>query len=180
MSANRIAVRYARALVEALVENKAVDQADSFLGFCEIVEGNKELAGVLANVTLRGEDKGKVVQALAEKLDLPTMVRNFLSVLASNGRLAILAKIGVAVSARLDEQRGVTSVALTTATEPTKEELAAFEAAMKSLLNKEVHINASTDPAILGGAVAQVGSFVYDGSVRAQLDRLRSDLIKEI
>ena len=180
MSAHRVAVRYARALTEALDEKNALDQASHFLKFAELVRANKELTDLFANVTVAAEDKARVVSALGQRLGLPEMIRNFLNVMAGNGRLGILAETEAATRAQLDVISGIQTVVLTTADELAAADMAGFETAMKSLLDCEVRIQASTDPSILGGAVAQVGSVVYDGSVRAQLDRLRSDLIKEI
>jgi F-type H+-transporting ATPase subunit delta len=179
MSAARVAVRYARALVEALAEKDALDRADTLLSFCALVAGNEELTRVFGNVTIPVKTKAAVTQALAEKLALPEMIGSFLRITAENGRLGILDEIGRATSAALDEKRNIRAVRLTTATEATTDELARFEAAMKQVLGSEVRIDADADQSILGGAIAQVGSFVYDGSVAAQLTRLRRQLIEE-
>jgi len=179
MSATRVAVRYARALIEALSEKNAIDQADPFLSFCTLVSGNDELSRLFANVTVPAETKTAIVAELAKKLALPPMIANFLRIAAANGRLGILPEIAAATATALDDHRNIKAVHLTTATEPSGEELAAFEAAMKQKLGTEIRVESTTDPAILGGAIARVGSTVYDGSVAAQLTRLRRELIEE-
>ena len=179
MSAKQVAKRYAKALIEALAEKDAVDQADVFLEFCKMATANDELKRLFANVTVTAEDKAKVVTVLGEKLGLPDLIRNFLRILATNGRMEIIDHVAEAVSLRLDAHRNIQAVRLTTATEPGDTDVASFSTAMKTMLGCDIRIETHTDPTILGGAIAQVGSFVYDGSVRAQLNRLRGELIKE-
>ncbi|MDJ0836781.1 MAG: ATP synthase F1 subunit delta [Acidobacteriota bacterium] len=179
MSAEQVANRYAKALIEALAEKNAVDQADVFLEFCRMAAAHDELSRLFASVTVSAEDKVKVVTALGVKLGLPDMVRNFLRILAANGRMEIIGPVAEAVSQRLDAHRNIQAVRLTTAAELGPDDVAKFSEAMAAMLGSKIRVETTTDPAILGGAVAQVGSFVYDGSVRAQLDRLRGELIKE-
>jgi len=179
MSAGRIAIRYARAFTDVLREQDAMGDADTFPAFCHLVEGNKELSALFANVTVSPAEKAAVARALAAKLELPKLVVNFLVVLAQGGRLNILKEVGQAVSARLDELRNIRNVSLTTSTALSGEETARFRDSMKHKLGSDIRVTTHVDASILGGAVARVGSVVYDGSVRAPLDRLRAELVKE-
>ncbi len=179
MSAKRIAVRYAKALIEALAEKEALDEAEGFLDFCRLARENAELGRLFANVTVAAEDKVRVVASLTDKLGLGERIGNFLRLLAQNGRLDILTEIEEAVAEALDTHRHIQAVHLTTASEASPEALARFESAMKQLLGSEIRIEAETDPSLLGGAIARVGSFVYDGSVAAHLTRLRRELTEE-
>jgi F-type H+-transporting ATPase subunit delta len=54
----------------------------------------------------------------------------------------------------------------------------ALSAALSRALRKEVLLDAELDPELRGGLVARVGSLVFDGSVRTQLQRMRETLIK--
>lgn len=179
MSAARVAVRYARAFIEALREKDALADAQSFLSFCELVEKNAELSGLFGNVTVNSSQKSAVAKALAEKLGLSTLVTNFLLVLADAGRLAILKDVGQAVADKLDELNNVQTVSLTTSVALGEEELSPFRESMKQKLGSDIRVTTMVDPSIIGGALARVGSVVYDGSVRAQLNRLRAELVKE-
>lgn len=179
MSANRVAARYARALVEALAEKNALAETASFLEFCDMARDNAELRTLFANVTVGNADKAKVVNALAERLSLSDYVKRFLNILAQNGRLGILSNVKTAVSSALDKQSNIQSVHLTTATAPTDAQLTSFAESLGKRLGSQVRVDSSIDPDILGGAIAGVGSTVFDGSVRGQLQRLRRDLVKE-
>ena len=77
MSANRVAIRYARAFVDALQEKNALDDASVFLDFCGVVAGNEELSSVFANVTVSNQQKAAVVSGLSQKLELPQLVGSF-------------------------------------------------------------------------------------------------------
>jgi F-type H+-transporting ATPase subunit delta len=79
----------------------------------------------------------------------------------------------------MDDLSNIKTVELTTAVAASEEEVAQFVAGMKNVLGCEVRVTPRTNPDILGGAIARVDSLVYDGSVRAQLDRLRAELVKE-
>lgn len=179
MSANQVAVRYAKAFIGALREKNALGEASSFLDFCKLAADNQELASLFANVTVSAAHKAAVVVALAEKLGLSKLVASFLRVLANAGRLNILSYVGDAVAAQLDNINNVQSVELTTASAPSDAEVNQFAESMKKLLGSDVRVTSKVEPSILGGAVARVGSVVYDGSVRAQLDRLHAELVKE-
>jgi len=176
----RVARRYARAFIELLQERKSLAQAEPFLKFCELVAGNDELRRLFANVTIAAEDKARVIGALAKKAGLPELAANFLQVLARNNRLEALSQVKDAVAAQLDRVANIQSVALTTAVARDEALLKTFAESMKKVLGSDIRVATRVDPSIIGGAIAQVGSLVYDGSVRAQLIRLRAELVKEI
>ncbi len=179
MSAERVAVRYAKAFVAVLQERNALAEARPFLDFCALVASNHELARLLSNASLSAGQKGAVVAALAERLGHSELVRKFLQVLAQARRLNLLTAVGHAVAIKLDELDNVRNVDLTTAVALSQTELDDFCKNMKHKLGSDVRVTTQVDASILGGAVARVGSVVYDGSVRAQLNRLRAELVKE-
>ena len=179
MKGSRVALRYARAFVDTLAEKNAWKDADSFLDFCRLASANKELSALFANITVSNGDKANVVRALAKKAALPGTVALFLEILAANGRLSLLADVAAAVVSMRDERQNIKAVVLTAATEPSRESLAAFTAKMEKVLGCGVRLDLVIDPEILGGAVAQVDSVVYDGSVSGRLARLRRELVKE-
>ena len=79
----------------------------------------------------------------------------------------------------LDARQGITQATVTSAADLTAEERAELDAALAKLTGKKVQAQFHTDPALIGGAVVRIGSTIYDGSVRAQLDRLRARMIAE-
>ena len=176
----RVARRYARAFIELLQERKALAQAGPFIEFCDLVAGNEELRRLCANVTVAAEAKVKVMAALTKKVGLPELAASFVQVIAQNNRLEALSQVKDAVATQMDRVANIQAVALTTAVPQVDAQLSAFSESMKKVLGTDIRVSTRIDPRIIGGAIAQVGSLVYDGSVRAQLTRLRAELVKEI
>jgi len=94
-------------------------------------------------------------------------------------RAGMLPEIEQAFSALLDARQGIAQASVTSAAELTAKERAEMDAALAKLTGKKVQAQFKTDPALIGGAVVRIGSTIYDGSVRAQLDRLRARMISE-
>lgn len=179
MSATKVAARYARAFVDAVVEKDQLEDSRALLDFIGVVEGSPELGGLFQNVSIKPSAKAKVLEATAKKLKLPELVTRFLLVLAERRRLNLLSEIKVAVAELVDARKNIRAVDLITASPVNDDELESFSEALGRSLGAKVRVNPKVDPEILGGAVAHVGSLVYDGSVRGQLARLRRQLVKE-
>lgn len=179
MKSSAVAARYAKAFVAALREQDKLDDHKAFLQFCDLVAKNQELSTFLNNVVVNPQSKVKVLSALGKTLQLPTLVVNFLRVLAENRRINILPSLREAVRQRVDEVLNIKEVHLTCAAEPSVAEIKAFEESMAKVLDCQVRVKTAIDRDIIGGAVARVGSYVFDGSVRGQLGRLRTALVKE-
>jgi len=130
-------------------------------------------------VTLRPEKKLKVLRALATKGGLPTTTMRFLEVLARHDRLAILDSVEAAVRKKMDEQAGIQNVVLKTATPLEKDQVGQFGTEMGKVLNSKVRVKSQVHEELIGGGIAEVGSMVFDGSVKGRLNRLRRELVKE-
>ncbi len=176
---SRVSVRYAKAFVEALSEKNRLSDADAFLGFCDVVAGNRGLRLMLSNYAISPRTKSKVIDGLAQRLALPELVVRFLSVLVKARRIDLLAELRGAVVDQMNLVLNIKPVQITTAGAPSREELDAITKSMEAHLGSKVKVHAQIDESILGGVVAQVGSIVYDGSVRGRLARLREELVKE-
>ena len=179
MSARGVAARYAKALVGYLAEHKAKDDLVAFTDFCDMVARHDNLVALFANVTVDNHDKAKAVEVIATKAGLAQALVRFLTILAENGRLGILAEVKQAVLDQWDAMENIRNVALITATPPGEEAVAQFKQKMEQILGGQIRIENRHDPEILGGAIARVGSVVYDGSVRGHLAKLRNQLVKE-
>ena len=77
----------------------------------------------------------------------------------------------------LDERNGVTSANVISARELSEEEKAELKANLQKMTGKEVNLEFSIDENVIGGAVTRVGSVVYDGSVKTQLESLKQQMI---
>ena len=98
--------------------------------------------------------------------------RNFISLLAQNGRLNSIPAIAREFETLRDHYENVADVEVTSAVPLSDEQKQHFAAAMKTRLGKEVRLNCEVDASLIGGAIVRSGDVVIDGSLRGRLDRL--------
>ena len=173
------AAGYARALSEALTAaNADVSAAQQKLqDFSGTFSGSNELREVLANPGVPHEQKLRVIDAIAVRLELPRQIRNLVAVLMDHNRLAALDEVMAEFKAVTDRQQGIMEAQVTTAHDLGESERHSLEEKIALLAGSRVRASYKQDPALLGGAVVRIGSTVYDGSVRGQLDSLKRELV---
>ncbi len=172
-----IARRYAKALFSLAVESGRVEPwAKSLEALREAVLGSPDLRDVLSNPVYSKEQRRAIVEQLAAALKLDAEPASLLFLLGDRNRLAYLAAIVDTFRELADHHLGRLRAKVTSA---VKLDDAAAQAIADELSRKhgaQILLDRAVDPAILGGVVAQVGSLVYDGSVRTQLEDLRKQL----
>lgn len=175
-----LAQRYARALVDVAVEQKkSEDVRKELAAFADLMRESAELRNLLASPAVPREKKLAVIDALAGRMDFSKAFRNFLCVLVDNRRTTMLPQIHEAFVAQLLERLGVTHAQVTTARELAAGEKTELCRALERLTGRRIEAEYKLDAKLIGGAVVRIGSTVYDGSVREQLNRLRASLAKE-
>ena len=175
-----LAERYAGALVDVAIENKQADQVKQELAeFAAMVRESPELHAFLSNPSIARASKHAAVEQLVARMGASRTLRNYLFVIVDQRRAGMLVEIEQAFSALLDARQGITQATVTSAADLTLDERAELDAALAKLTGKKVQTQFNIDPALIGGAVVKIGSTIYDGSVRAQLDRLRARMISE-
>jgi F-type H+-transporting ATPase subunit delta len=174
-----VANTYARAFADVVIANrldagKTVAEAQQIAG---LVRDSKPLREVWEAPSISAEQKRAVLDGIAKKAGLSRPVRNFVAVLIDKGRIRFLNEIVAQFARELNERLGFTEAAITTARELNADERAALERDLARVTGKSIRANYSQDKTILGGAIARVGSTVYDGSVKGQLERIRQQLV---
>ncbi len=172
-----IARRYAKALFSLAVETDRVEAwAQSLEALRTAVDASADLRDVLSNPVYAREQRRAIVEKLAAALKLEAEPANLLFLLGDRNRLAYLAAVVATFRDLADQHLGrvrarvISAVKLDDVAAQAIAEKLSQAARAKVLLEREV------DPSLLGGVVAQVGSLVYDGSVRTQLEDLRKQL----
>lgn len=167
--------RYASALFDLAAEAKKADKVEADMtALAGCLAESEELSAALESPLVDGEAKTGVIAALAEKAGFDKLTKNTLSVAVDNGRAGELASIAAAYAALAAEARGVASADVITAAKLTAKEIDALKASLKRALGREVDIRTQENPDILGGLIVQVGSRMYDSSLRTQLEGLRT------
>ena len=181
MSSQGVAARrYATALADVVIaRNEAREVQQELADWEAMVSGNAQLLEVFRNPTVPYEQKRNVLSALIKRAGVRPSTANFLQVLLQNNRLAELKEINERFGQELDARSGVVSAYVTTA-RPLQESMQqALRAQLKQLTGREVRIEFSVDEELLGGVTTRIGSTVYDGSVRNQLEQVKHRLIGE-
>lgn len=175
-----LAERYAAALVDVALENKQADLVKQELAaFAAVVRESPELHTLLSNPSIARASKHAVIEALVARMDATRTLRNYLFVIVDHRRAGLLLEIEAAFSKLLDARQGITQATVISPAELTAQERAELDSVLAKLTGRKVQAAYETDPALVGGAVVRIGSTIYDGSVRAQLDRLRAKMIAE-
>ncbi len=177
MDSGSIARRYAKALFGLALEgNKVEAWSDSLAALARVLSEAPDVAAALGDPVHTREERRDVVQRLAEALKLEREPANLLLLLADRNRLDRTADVLRAFRELADEHLGRLRARLTTAVPMQAEALEALAAKLSAMTRTQVILERQVEPALLGGAVAQVGSLVYDGSVRTQLEDLKRSL----
>jgi F-type H+-transporting ATPase subunit delta len=177
MISGSIARRYAKALFSLAVEKRCVEAwSESLQALSKAVEASPELRDVLQNPAYVREQRRAVVQQLAQSAQLAEEPANLLFLLGDRNRLAVLRDVVGAFRELADLELGRLRAKVTSAVPLDDAEVRAIAEKLSSTTKKQVLVERVVDPAILGGVVTQVGSLVYDGSLRTQLADLRKSL----
>ncbi len=81
-----------------------------------------------------------------------------------------------ATGKELDARLGFAEAEITSARELGDAEKREFEAQVGKLTGKKVRARYGQDASLLGGAVVRLGSTIYDGSVKGQLERMKETI----
>jgi F-type H+-transporting ATPase subunit delta len=179
MTHTGIASRYAEALVEALIANKSDDPQVVLNGlndFVATLAESRDLDLVLVSPSVSAERKRAVIAALSDRLGIHRLVRNFLFVLSDHRRLMLVREANQLAGVVLDEKLGFQRAVLTIASPLSEEEKNQIASKLGEITGKRIRLNLELDLSLVGGVVARVGSTVYDGSVRGQLEAIGSRL----
>ncbi len=175
-----LAQRYAAALADVALERKnpAVTKREltSFVG---AYQESADLRNFLASPAVDFGLKHSLIEKLAEEMEVSPAVRNFLFLLVDNRRAELLREILPVFEAELNSRLGIAEAQVTSARELAAEEKKELTQALERVTGKKIEARYSLDESLLGGAVVQIGSTIYDGSVREQLERLRARLEAE-
>jgi F-type H+-transporting ATPase subunit delta len=169
---------YAEAPVEAARERDELEEVlEELEDFEAALEESEELRLFFYGGQIPEREKRRAIDALTEGMSLTT--RNFLKVLSDNGREEILEEILVRYEELVKEHLGRVEVEVTTAVELSEDELDLMKERLgSSLEGREVILQTTVDPNILGGAVFRFGGRRVDSSVRGRLEGLREEMLE--
>ncbi|HWC16885.1 MAG TPA: ATP synthase F1 subunit delta [Terriglobales bacterium] len=169
---------YARAMADVAVDRR-LDPGQVSAELDSIVSAyseSAELRTIWDSPSVASHQKLKLLDALAKKLKLSREVRNFVAVLISNRRIHAFAAIARSAVEQINERLGIADAEIVSVRELGAEERRQLETQVAKVTGKRLRVRYALDQKLLGGVVVKVGSTIYDGSVRGQLQRMREQL----
>ncbi|MGE7369642.1 F0F1 ATP synthase subunit delta [Neorhizobium sp. NPDC001467] len=175
-----VAERYASSLFELAVEMNAIDQIAGDLGrFQAMLDESEDLRRLVASPVFSSGEQGAAIAAIAQQAAFGPVVTNFLKVVAGNRRLFAVPGMIRAFREIAAESRGEMVAEVTSAHALTAAQETELKTALKGVTGKDVTINVTVDPSLLGGLIVKVGSRQIDTSLRTKLSTLKLAL-KEV
>lgn len=171
---------YARAFADVVMRGKLdpAGMVEQLRSAEELLADSVALRRVLENPSIPGDRKLAVLDGIVQKTGMARQTRNFLAVLIDHRRLPLLVDITRQIEQELNERLGIADAEVRSARELSDSEKKLLETEVTKLTGKRVRARYQRDAALLGGAIVQVGSTIYDGSVAGQLDRIREELVE--
>jgi F-type H+-transporting ATPase subunit delta len=169
-----MAGRYATALFELALEEKAVDAVAADLNaFDALVADNPDLNRLIRSPVFSAEDQLKALSAVLDKAGIKGVAAQFLKVVAGNRRLFAARDMIRGFRALVAKHKGEVTAQVTVAEKLKDEHLTALKSALKSVTGKDVTVDVTVDPAIIGGLVVKLGSRMVDASLRTKLNSIK-------
>ncbi len=170
-----VASTYARAFADVVFSahldaNRAVG---GLRRIASLLEESQDLRRVWENPAVPAEQKRNLLDAIVRREGIEHHVRNLMAVLIDHRRVQFLARIIEQLKKELDARMGIAEAQVTSARELGDNEKRALEEQIQRVTGKKVHAHFGLDTSLLGGAVVRVGSTIYDGSVKGQLEKIR-------
>ena len=175
-----VAERYASSLFDLALDAGSVASVGSDLDtFQRMIDDSADLKRLIVSPVFSADDQFKAISAIVAKAGITGLVGNFLKVVARNRRLFAVPGIVKSYREIAARHRGEVSAEVTSAHALTAAQQTELKAALKGVTGKDVAVNVTVDPSILGGLIVKVGSRQIDTSLRTKLSSLKLAL-KEV
>jgi len=169
-----MARRYASALADVVLERGESKEVQQELATWEqMMQSNSVLEEVFRNPTIALDQKRAVLNKLIERAKPRPTTVNFLKVLLQNQRLTELGEINRKLAEVLDLRAGMVAATVTTARPVPEGSQQELHSTLAALTSQKVRVDFENDPELIGGLVTRIGSTVYDGSIRNQLQQIK-------
>jgi F-type H+-transporting ATPase subunit delta len=173
-----VAGRYARAFAEVITAqkmdgNKTAGELDDLAA---MISENHDLRNIFQNPAVDHKQKLALLDAIMKMAGGAKVLRNFLAVLIDHHHIGQMKEIAKMFRRELDDRMGIADAQVSSARELDGAERKDLEGRLSTVTGKKVRASYSEDASLLGGAIVRVGSTVYDGSVRGQLEKIKQQI----
>lgn len=171
---------YAEALLGAADKRQqtqeVLEQLENLVG--NVLARDVAFAHFLASAVISREQKQEVLRRVFEG-KIGDILFHFLLVLNDHNRLGILREAAVLLRELYERRAGRMHVQVTAATPLDDTQQERLQQELRAKFDREPLLSVRIDPDLLGGLMVRVDDWVYDGSVRARLERIRNQLIEK-
>ena len=168
-----LAGRYATALFDLARDSNNIEAVEKSLGILKsALAESAELRQLTKSPLLSRTESGKAIEAVAKSLGLDQLTTKYLGVLASNRRLGEVSNTIRSFQALAAYHRGETKAEITSAHPLSAAQVDELKKQLKARVGRDVTVDLTVDPAILGGLVVKIGSQMIDSSIKTRLNSL--------
>ena len=168
-----LAGRYALALFELARDARQIDAVGASLATLRgAIEQSDDLRTLINSPLIAREEQARAVGAVVGSLSIDQLTGNFIGVLTQNRRLPQLPNVIRAFNLLAARHRGEITAEITSARPLDEDQVGAIKQQLRARIGRDIAVDLSVDPAILGGLVVKVGSQMIDSSIRTKLNTL--------
>jgi len=169
--------RYARSLADVVFKENLEEKVIADLQtFREVFGAVPDTLEIFHSPAVTRESKEKLLAELIARYPVNQISSNFLHILLEHNRIRYFSQIFEGFLKTVDDRKGVVSAKVTAAAPLSPQDLKMLEARLSQFTGKVVNVESQTDKGLLGGVVVQIGSTVFDGSIRTQLAEVKRRL----
>jgi len=174
-----VAKRYAKALLSLADQAGTTDAVKNDLNaVAETYRSSKNLQSVFLSPAFSAPDKAKVLKGLSAEMKLSELSARFLDLLLAKRRIRYIHEVALAYAELLDIKQGRVKATVTTATALSDADMAKLGGRIKAVVGKDVELSVEVDAGLIGGVRTRIGSTVFDGSLKNQMQRMKEALLK--
>ncbi len=178
MKRNKHSKRYAVMFLNSVGADRAPKALQDLLLLKALVQKSPELRGLLENPVFSRDERKAALEAVGGEIGLSEDAVKFVDYLSEAGAAAALGEVADRAVAMYAERMNLCKAKVRTPVPLGGEYDARLRAALGKLTGREVEIQYVTDPSLIGGILVEVGSTMYDASLKGQLRLLKDELIK--
>lgn len=176
MTRDAVARRYAKALFT--ITEKEVEAISSELyAVSRAIETSRELENFVFNPVFGKEEKTKVLMDILQKLKAKDITKNFIKLLLKKDRIKYLKEIVENLSVLIVEKQNKKKALVVSTSKLSDASLLKIKSRLSDITKKDIELEEKIDDSIIGGVVIQVGSLVYNGSIKTQLENVKNRLL---
>jgi F-type H+-transporting ATPase subunit delta len=177
MISSAILDRYAQSLADVAAQTNEEDAAGKDLElYKDIFLAAPDVLEVFHSPSIPRENKEKALSELLAVYPVRPTTANFLRVLLKHNRIRYFQQIHDSYCAILSKRKGIVDAKVTVAVPLQPQDIASLRDRLDKATGKTVSLDVQHNPNLLGGIIVQIGSTVYDGSVRTKLAEMKRQL----